>query len=109
MDLATTEAIEGRIRALVAEIAPDVRYVPKYGGLVMCYDPTTDNRFVGGIFHYKDHVSLEFTHGAGFDDPQGRLEGGGKHRRHLKFRTASEVDDKDAQGFLQQAFAGVGQ
>lgn len=107
MDYATAEAIESRIRALVAEIAPEVRYVPKYGGLVMCYDPTTDNRFVGGIFRYKAHVSLEFSHGATFEDPDGLLEGGGKHRRHLKFVAASEVDRKGAAAFLAQAFARV--
>ena len=50
-------------------------------------------------------MSLEFSQGASFDDPDGRLEGKGKGRRHLKFATVEEVTRKDAEGFLRQALA----
>ena len=48
------------IKEIVEDIAPDVRFVPKYGGEVLAPDADSDKKFVGGIFSYKDHVSLEF-------------------------------------------------
>ncbi len=82
-----------------------MRLLPKYGGEVLAHDPESDKKFVGGIYVYKDHVSLEFSQGASFDDPDGRLEGKGKGRRHLKFATVEEVTRKDAEEFLRQALA----
>jgi hypothetical protein len=95
--------ISDAIKEIVEQIAPDVRFLPKYGGEVLAPDPDSDKTFVGGIFSYKDHVSLEFSQGASFDDPDGRLEGKGKNRRHLKFVTVEDVTGKDAEGFLKQA------
>ena len=82
-----------------------MRLLPKYGGEVLAHDPESDKKFVGGIYVYKDHVSLEFSQGASFDDPDGRLEGKGQGRRHLKFATVEEVTRTDAEGFLRQALA----
>ena len=93
------------IKEIVEQIAPDVRFLPKYGGEVLVHGPESDKKFVSGIYVYKDHVSLEFSQGASFDDPDGRLEGKGKGRRHLKFATVEEVTRKDAEGFLRQALA----
>ena len=98
-----SDAIVAAIKEIVEQIAPDVRFVPKYGGEVLAHDPDSDKKFAGGIFAYKDHVSLEFSVGASFDDPDGRLEGKGKNRRHLKFETVEDVADKGAEGFLKQA------
>jgi hypothetical protein len=103
MDKEISDAISNAIKMIVEHIAPDVRFVPKYGGEVLAPDPDSDKKFVGGIFSYKDHVSLEFSQGATFDDPDGMLEGKGKNRRHLKFVTVEDVTGKDAEGFLKQA------
>ena len=103
MDKAVSDAIEGAIKEIVEQIAPDVRFVPKYGGEVLAPYPDDDKKFVGGIFIYKDHVSLEFSQGASFDDADGLLEGKGKKRRHLKFVVVEEVEAKGAMGFLKQA------
>lgn len=103
MDKAVSEAIESAIKVIVDQIEPDVRYVPKYGGEVLALDPCNDAKFVAGVFTYKDHVSLEFSDGASFDDPKGNLEGKGKRRRHLKFQTLEDVDAKDTTRFLKQA------
>jgi|TARA_B110000908_G_scaffold151795_1_gene186876 hypothetical protein len=103
MDKAIFQAIEGAIKEIIEDIAPDVRFVPKYGGEVLAPYPDDDKKFVGGIFVYKDHVSLEFSQGASFDDPDGVLEGKGKNRRHLKFAVVEDVAGKDAIGFLKQA------
>lgn len=105
MEKAEFSVIEGAIKQIVDEIAPDARYVSKYGGEVIVPDADDDKHFVGGIFSYNEHVSLEFSEGASFDDPDGLLEGKGKNRRHLKFQTLKDVEDKDVRSFLKQAFA----
>jgi len=104
LTLSEAEAIDAAIRLIVADLAPDARYLPKYGGVVIAPDPDSD-QFVGGLFVYGEHVSLEFSQGARFADPQGHLEGKGKMRRHLKFRHPEDVAARDARGFLQQALA----
>lgn len=80
--------------------------MPKYGGEVFAPRPGDGNSFVGGIFVYKDHVSLEFSEGASFDDPEAQLEGKGKMRRHLKLKTVDDVKTKDAQNYIRQALSG---
>jgi hypothetical protein len=103
MDQLISDGISNAIKETVEQIAPDVRFVPKYGGEVLAHDPDSDKKFVGGIYVYKDHVSLEFSQGASLNDPDGRLEGKGKNRRHLKFEAVNDVADKGAEGFLKQA------
>ena len=100
-----TEAltIDEAIRLLIKDLAPGARYQSKYGGKVIMPDANS-NEFVGGIFTYAEHVALEFSEGASFEDPSRHLEGKGKKRRHLKFRTRSDIDAKDAKSFLRQAF-----
>lgn len=71
----------------------------KYGGLVYL----VDEQLVGGIFVYKAHLSIEFSHGAQFEDPHGMLEGGGKHRRHLKITDLSDLESKHAGFYITQA------
>ncbi len=99
---AEAKAIDAAIREVVASLAPDARYVSKYGGHVIAPHGGGTN-FIGGIFVYAAHVSLEFSNGATFDDPHGVLEGSGKARRHLKFRDREEVETKEARQFLEQA------
>ncbi|NIZ14369.1 DUF1801 domain-containing protein [Phaeobacter sp. HF9A] len=100
------EAIHAVLRLIVEDLAPQARYLPKYGGLVIAPTPDSD-RFVGGIYTYSGHVSLEFSQGASFDDPDAMLEGKGKMRRHLKFRSSGDVMAKGTEGFLRQALAGA--
>ena len=103
MDQVISDCISNALKEIVEQIAPDVRFVPKYGGEVLACDLDSDKKFVGGIYVYKDHVSLEFSQGASFDDPDGALEGKGKNRRHLKFEVVEDVTGKGAIGFLKQA------
>jgi hypothetical protein len=42
--------ISDAIKEIVEQIAPDVRFLPKYGGEVLAPDPDSDKTFVGGIF-----------------------------------------------------------
>ncbi|MBK7502643.1 MAG: DUF1801 domain-containing protein [Polaromonas sp.] len=72
----------------------------KYGGILF----TSGVQFCG-VFAYKDHISLEFGHGAAIDDPYGYLEGNGKFRRHLKLLNADDIKTKKLDAYLPLALA----
>ncbi len=46
---------------------------------------------VCGFMTGKEHVTFIFLRGAALPDPEGLLEGTGKHVRHVKVRTAADV------------------
>jgi hypothetical protein len=77
----------------------------KYGGTVFLTDPDTQGSFIAGVFAYADHVTVEFSNGANFDDPSGVLDGKGKARRHIKLRSVDDITDKNVAGFLDQALS----
>lgn len=62
---------------------------------------------IGGIFHYKNHVSFEFSKGYLFEDPKNILEWTGKFRRHIKIYNLSQIEEKDVEYFVQQALKWV--
>lgn len=70
----------------------------KYGGLFY-----SDGKPYAGLFVSKNHVSMEFSDGATFKDPNKHLLGTGKYRRHLKFSSVTDVDLEDVNKFLKQA------
>ncbi|MBN2026869.1 MAG: DUF1801 domain-containing protein [Actinobacteria bacterium] len=88
------------LRELVLGAFPQSEEKIKYGGLVFI----VDNRLFCGVFPRKDHVSMEFDNGALMSDPHGLLEGGGKHRRHLKLSRLEDIEDKKAGYYLRQSF-----
>ncbi len=71
----------------------------KYGGLVF----NLSNTLVGGIFPYKEHVTIEFSNGAELPDPSGILEGKGKKRRHLKIFEKQDIKSKNVIFFVEEA------
>lgn len=71
----------------------------KYGGLVF----NVSNSLVGGIYTYKEHISIEFSNGADFIDTDSILEGSGKKRRHLKIYQNSDIVQKNIEYFVNQA------
>jgi hypothetical protein len=99
------QSISDAVKDLARAAAPDVSFQPKYGGEVMIPDAKAPTAIVGGIYVYKDYVSVEFSNGAGFDDPGGVLEGKGKARRHVKLRTLEDLATRTVAQFLKQAFA----
>jgi hypothetical protein len=98
------QSISDAVKDLARAAAPDVSFQPKYGGEVMIPDANSPKAIVGGIFAYKDHVSVEFSNGAGFDDPDSFLEGKGKARRHVKLHSLEDIDARAVAGFLKRAF-----
>ncbi len=73
----------------------------KYGGLVF----SLSDQLVGGIYVYKNHLSIEFSNGAGFSDVNKIMEGKGKKRRHIKIVTIDDLSEKNAVYFIAQALA----
>ncbi|MES9854467.1 MAG: DUF1801 domain-containing protein [Candidatus Thiodiazotropha sp. L084R] len=73
----------------------------KYGGLVFL----KSGKLIGGIFPYKNHISIEFSDGADFSDPQGLLQGNGKRRRHLKINRFQDIEQSNALFFIEQSIA----
>lgn len=71
----------------------------KYGGLVF----NVSDALIGGIYSYKEHVSIEFSNGADFIDNDSILEGGGKKRRHLKIYENDDIFQKNVEHFVSQA------
>lgn len=104
MDETTKAEIAERLKILVQSVAPDAEFIAKYGGTIIQSTPGKPKSQFCGVFEHKNHVSLEFTNGAQLDDPKKILEGSGTHRRHLKFVSLADIDDKQSKDFLSQAY-----
>ena len=87
----------------VLSAVPKATTVEKYGGTLFTLRPEEKEGQFCGVFACKAHVHLAFSRGVDLDDPQGLLEGGGKFRRHLNFRSADDVPAKDLRRFLKAA------
>lgn len=90
---------------LAVSFAPDVTLVPKYGGTVFEVIKDDPKSQVGGVFVSKNHVSVEFSKGVAFDDPDKILEGKGKFRRHVKLESLNDIEAKSCAFFLKQAIS----
>ena len=92
--------------ALVQSVRELARKAPKpfaeevkYGGILF----SSGGVQFAGVFAYRQHVSVEFGHGASIADPHGLLEGSGKGRRHVKLRIADDVGTKHLADYLKLA------
>ena len=86
------------VRALVKKTFKDATEEVKYGGILF----SSQVQF-GGIFAYKEHVTVEFGHGAKINDEYGFLEGAGKGRRHIKLRSVADIKAKKLAQYLPLA------
>jgi len=73
----------------------------KYGGLAFF----REKKLLGGVFFYKEHISVEFSYGINLTDPDSVLEGKGKLRRHIKLRALEDIKAKNVGFFIEQALA----
>lgn len=87
------------VRGLVKHSLTAVEEVVKYGGILFASDGVQ----FGGMFAYRQHVTVEFGRGADIVDPFGHLEGTGKGRRHVKLRTNQDIEDKRLMEYLKLA------
>lgn len=95
---AERHALVVALRESALAAGPGVTEEVKYGGLLF----SAKQPFCG-VFAYTAHVSLEFGQGAAMSDPAGVLEGAGKGRRHIKFRTLQDLRRGDLAAYLEQA------
>ncbi len=124
MDLMT--ATERRIEAFVAKYTPaiathlrDARqrlraHFPRgvemvfdnYNALVFGIGATDQSRasFIS-IAGYPKWVTLFFLDGASLHDPEGLLEGGGKHVRGIRLKTPEDLDTPAVVALIAQAIA----
>ncbi|MBV1911577.1 MAG: DUF1801 domain-containing protein [Kangiellaceae bacterium] len=86
------------VRALFLKLKPNLVDDIKYGGIV--FEQSGD--LVGGIFTYKNHISIEFSNGVQFTDPKKILLGAGKHRRHIKLTQQQDIADQQCLYFINQ-------
>ncbi len=92
------------VRALAATTFKDLTEEVKYGGILFA----SGIQF-GGVFAYKEHVTVEFSKGAKITDPHGFLEGTGKGRRHIKLTSVDQIREKRLADYLPLALRAAGQ
>jgi len=86
------------LRDIIFGNNPKTREKIMYGGIL--FSVTED---FGGVFVYRNHVSIEFSNGFKFNDPTNLLEGKGKYRRHLKIRSLEDIETKKVEFFVKQS------
>ncbi len=91
--------ILNKLREVIINLFPNLNEEIKYGGIVFIVDEI----FFSGLFIRKNHISLEFVHGAEMNDPDNFLEGNGKFRRHLKIKNLADIKDKNVDFFVKQS------
>ena len=90
--------IANSVRTKIRQLSDTVVEEVKYGGILFA----APEPFCG-IFVYKQHVTVEFGHGAEMTDPHDLLEGKGKGRRHLKLHTLEDIENKHLMDYLRLA------
>lgn len=93
----------GVLDSLVITAVPKASKVAKDGGTLYTLKPEEKEGQFCGVFPYMAHVQLSFAQGASLDDPDGLLEGGGKFRRHLTYKSLDDVDAKIVKRFTKAA------
>lgn len=91
------------LRKKVAQINPHIKERMMYGGIMFSLSED-----LGGIFVYSKHISFEFGLGYKFEDPDHLLQGSGKFRRHLKFRTMNDRAFTEVDFYIRQMVHTVG-
>jgi hypothetical protein len=99
-------AIMQAVRALVRKTFANTTEEVKYGGILFAAGVQ-----FGGVFAYKEHVTVEFSCGAKMDDLYGFLEGRGKGkgRRHIKLQSVAQIEEKKLAAYLPLALEAAAQ
>jgi hypothetical protein len=90
--------IVDKLLEICFEIYPNLTTNIKYGGIIILLN----DRFVGGLFIYKNHVTFEFGLGYLLKDPEKILLGNGQFRRHLKFEKLEDINSTQISFYLRQ-------
>ncbi len=90
--------IVARVRALMAECAPNAREVLTYGILGW-----RQGKIVAVLNPTPRAVTFSFSRGASFADRHGHLVGEGRVSRHVKLRPEKPIDDAALRDYIRQA------
>lgn len=94
MQFSVVEAVRALVKRSISPLQEEV----KYGGILF----SSGVQF-GGIFAYKEHVTIEFSRGVDIQDTEGFLEGSGKGRRHIKLQSVNDIAAKKLDFYLPLA------
>ena len=97
-----------QIRAFLQSVCPTLTEKVYTGYQMVSYGPSDKmNEDVAYIAVYKAHVNIGFMRGTLLPDPAGLLKGTGKTLRHVKIRSAADLEkhDKALRDLLNAALA----
>jgi hypothetical protein len=93
-----------KARALVRSLLPDtIEQIDMPARLIGYGYDRTYTGTICGIALQKSYVNLMFSRGTELPDPQGLLEGTGKKARHVKIRSAEDVDRPAVRALIEAA------
>ncbi len=87
------------VRLCVQKSCRSISEEVKYGGILF----SSEGLPFGGVYVYRQHVSVELSCGASIADSFGHLEGAGKGRRHIKLRSIDDIEGKHLAAYLTLA------
>jgi hypothetical protein len=87
------------LRRFVKSKAPALQESVKWGN--GCW--LKDEAPVAYVYSDKGYVQFGFVRGSSLEDPKGLLEGKGQYVRHVKVRSAKDIDEKAFAALLRQA------
>ena len=88
-----------RLRELIYEVVPDATEDIKWSV------PTFSlNKTICYIAGFKHHVTFAFYNGKMLNDPDGILQGTGKHMKYLKFKSIDDLDEERLRLWILEGF-----
>jgi hypothetical protein len=93
------------MRGVVRDTLPQLEESVHLGwGVIHYRKPGSSMRdLVVALSPQRAYVNLEFADGVELPDPARKLEGTGKRARHIKIRSAEDVDTPEVRALLQAA------
>jgi len=92
-------------RALLADVMPGITEVPWARQKIAGYGvgPKKMSQHFCYIAPFKNHLNLGFMYGAHLPDPQNLLEGKGADLRHIKIRSAADLEQTGLRELIGEA------
>ena len=101
------QPVAKRLREILFEVDPGSVEVVRLGDRAATFGvgPKKMSEGYAYILPYKNWVNLGFYKGAELPDPAGLLEGTGKKLRHVKVRSAEDVERPEIRRLIEEALA----
>ena len=99
------QALAHAARALLADVMPGITEVPWARQKIAGYGigPKKMSQHFCYLAPYKKHLNFGFMYGAHLPDPHKLMEGSGKDLRHIKIRSATELEQPALRELIEQA------